>query len=119
MADTTLAVLWNGGSIDARSAPGREAANAAPATLLREPFAALGSDRPDLDASLVAHAVVGRLSDLLWQHQHADARRGRSPRRVHPRRGQSLTRSRSTVSVSRPAARMWPRARGGTSSHCE
>jgi AcrR family transcriptional regulator len=38
IAATTLAVLWNGGSID-----------------------------PDLDASLAAHAVVGKISDHLWQ----------------------------------------------------
>ena len=71
VADTTLAVIWNGDSVAGGSTPGREAVNAAPATLLREPFAALGSDRPDLDASLVAHAVFGRLAELLWQHEHA------------------------------------------------
>ena len=36
------------------------------ATLLREPFAELRSDDPVLDAELVAHAVVGLLTDLLW-----------------------------------------------------
>ncbi|HET6953582.1 MAG TPA: hypothetical protein VFI47_24615, partial [Acidimicrobiales bacterium] len=30
-----------------------------------EPFARLGSSAPELDASLIAHAVVGRLSDHL------------------------------------------------------
>jgi AcrR family transcriptional regulator len=71
VADTTLAVIWNGDSVAGTSMPGGEAANAAPATLLREPFAALGSDRPDLDASLVAHAMFGRLAELLWQHERA------------------------------------------------
>jgi AcrR family transcriptional regulator len=71
VAATTLAVIWNGDSVNA-SAPGREAANTAPAGLLAEPFAALGSARPELDAALVAHAVFGRLAELLWQGAHAD-----------------------------------------------
>jgi AcrR family transcriptional regulator len=73
VAATTLAVIWNGDSVYGGSAPGREVANAAPAGLLREPFAALGSPRPELDAALVAHAVFGRLAELLWQGAHADA----------------------------------------------
>jgi AcrR family transcriptional regulator len=72
VASTTLAVIWNGDSVGGGSAPARQAANAAPGALLREPFAALGSTRPDLDAALVAHAVFGRLSELLWQGEHAD-----------------------------------------------
>jgi AcrR family transcriptional regulator len=72
VAATTLAVIWNGDSVGGGSAPAREAANAAPGILLREPFAALGSTRPELDAALVAHAVFGRLSELLWQGEHAD-----------------------------------------------
>jgi hypothetical protein len=64
-AATTLAVLWNAGSLaDQRYGP---SASAPLAALLREPFAALGSHDPPLDASLVAHAVVGTLSDFLWQ----------------------------------------------------
>jgi AcrR family transcriptional regulator len=73
VAATTLAVLWNGDTVAAGSAPGRDAANAAPAGLLAEPFAALGSARPELDAALAAHAVFGRLAELLWQGTHADA----------------------------------------------
>ena len=42
------------------------------ATLLHEPFAELGSVDPELDAELVAHAVVGRLTDLLWRTADAD-----------------------------------------------
>jgi AcrR family transcriptional regulator len=60
-AATTLAVLWNGGNVvDATARP-----ETALASLLQEPFAALGSDDPVLDASLIAHAVVGKLSDFL------------------------------------------------------
>ncbi len=72
VAATTLAVIWNGDSVNAGSAPGRQAASAAPGTLLEEPFAALGSTRPALDAALVAHAVFGRLAELLWQGARAD-----------------------------------------------
>jgi AcrR family transcriptional regulator len=72
VAATTLAVIWNGDSVGAGSAPARSAANAAPGVLLREPFAELGSTRPELDAALVAHAVFGRLSELLWMSKHAD-----------------------------------------------
>jgi AcrR family transcriptional regulator len=65
IAATTLAVLWNAGGVGQGMA---SAPSASPplATLLREPFAELGSIDPDLDASLVAHAVIGRLSDHLW-----------------------------------------------------
>ena len=45
------------------------------ATLLREPFADLGSADPDLDASLAAHAVVGTLSDHLWDRARPSAGR--------------------------------------------
>ncbi|HLM18188.1 MAG TPA: TetR/AcrR family transcriptional regulator [Acidimicrobiia bacterium] len=73
VAATTLAVIWNGDSVNSGSAPGRPSANAAPGALLEEPFAALGSARPALDAALVAHAVFGRLAELLWLATHADA----------------------------------------------
>jgi AcrR family transcriptional regulator len=61
IADTTLAVLWNGGSVTG----GRHYASPQLAALLHEPFAALGSPAPELDAALAAHATLGRLSDLL------------------------------------------------------
>jgi AcrR family transcriptional regulator len=67
IAAATLAVLWNGGSADGGLAAGRHFAAAPLASLLREPFAALGSDAPDLDAALAAHATLGTLSDLLWR----------------------------------------------------
>ena len=73
IAATTLAVLWNGGSVGEGLPSGRPSASRPLATLLREPFADLGSADPDLDASLAAHAVVGQLFDDLWSR----ARRSR------------------------------------------
>jgi AcrR family transcriptional regulator len=67
IAATTLAVLWNGGSAGGGLASGRHFASAPLAELLVEPFVALGSDHPELDASLAAHATLGKLSDHLWQ----------------------------------------------------
>lgn len=66
-AATTLAVLWNAGAVGDGPAAGRHFASSPLATLLHAPFTALGSARPELDATLVAHAVLGRLSDHLWQ----------------------------------------------------
>ena len=37
------------------------------AALLHEPFAQLGSADPALDASLAAHATLGKIADYLWQ----------------------------------------------------
>ncbi len=67
IATTTRAVLWNGGSVGEGLPSGRPSASRPLATLLREPFAELGSADPDLDASLAAHAVVGQMSDWLWE----------------------------------------------------
>jgi AcrR family transcriptional regulator len=64
IAATTLAVLWNGGG-SGDGVAGRNPASAPLATLLHEPFAALGSADPQLDASLAAHATLGRLADHL------------------------------------------------------
>jgi AcrR family transcriptional regulator len=66
IAATTRAVLWNGGSAGPESS-GRHFASASVGALLRQPLAELGSTDPELDASLVAHAVFGRLTDSLWQ----------------------------------------------------
>jgi AcrR family transcriptional regulator len=66
IAETTLAVLFNAGGVADGRASGRHPASGTLATLLHDPFAALGSTRPGLDASLVAHAVLGRLADHLW-----------------------------------------------------
>ena len=67
IAETTLAVLWNGGSIGER----RRTATAPPS---RWPPSStgrsqeLGSKDPALGADLAAHAVVGKMSAYLWQH---------------------------------------------------
>ncbi|WP_322762825.1 TetR/AcrR family transcriptional regulator [Frankia sp. Cr2] len=67
IASTTLAVLGNAGSLGEGLASDRHSASAPLAALLREPFAELGSADPAMDASLVAHATVGKISDYLWQ----------------------------------------------------
>jgi AcrR family transcriptional regulator len=72
IASTTLAVLWNGGSVGEGVPSGRPSAAAPLATLLRGPLADLGSADPALDASLVANAVVGQLSDYLWGRVRPD-----------------------------------------------
>jgi AcrR family transcriptional regulator len=66
VAATTLAVMWNGNSLGDGSLTGSPSASAPLSVLLREPLAALGSTRPELDASLIAHATVGQLSEYLW-----------------------------------------------------
>ena len=65
-ASTTLAVLWNGSSIGTGVTAGRHNASVPLAALLHEPFAALGSTDPEMDASLVAHATLGKVADYLW-----------------------------------------------------
>jgi AcrR family transcriptional regulator len=66
IAATTLAVLWNASALGGGPAAGHFA-SAPLSSLLREPFAALGSTAPDLDAALAAHATLGMLSDCLWR----------------------------------------------------
>jgi AcrR family transcriptional regulator len=66
VAATTLAVMWNAGSVGAELESGPPSTTAPLAALVRDPLERLGSRRPDLDATLVAHAVVGRLTDHLW-----------------------------------------------------
>jgi AcrR family transcriptional regulator len=65
IAESTLAVMWNGGSVEDGS--GRHFASRPLAGLLHEPLAAMGSTDPALDASLIAHAALGKLSDYLWE----------------------------------------------------
>jgi AcrR family transcriptional regulator len=65
-AATTLAVLWNGSSVGTGMTAGRHNASTPLAALLHEPFTALGSATADVDASLVAHATLGKVSDYLW-----------------------------------------------------
>jgi AcrR family transcriptional regulator len=66
VAAATLAVLWNGSSAQGGLAVGRHFAAGPLASLLHEPFVALGSEVPELDAALAAHATLGLLSDSLW-----------------------------------------------------
>jgi AcrR family transcriptional regulator len=65
-AATTLAVLWNAASLGRTIEVSHTSTSARLATLLRQPLVELDSVEPDLDGELVAHAVVGRLNDLLW-----------------------------------------------------
>jgi AcrR family transcriptional regulator len=65
-AAITLAVVWNGSSFDTGTSAGSHDAAAPLAALLHEPFTALGSTNAELDASLAAHALMGKLSDYLW-----------------------------------------------------
>jgi AcrR family transcriptional regulator len=74
IAETTLAVLWNGGSVGIEQASGRHFASAPLAALLHEPLAALGSARPELHANLAAHATLGVLADHLWQRTQPSRR---------------------------------------------
>jgi AcrR family transcriptional regulator len=67
VAATTLAVLHNAGGVGEGRATGRHPASEQLATLLHGPFAELGSPDPALDATVMTHAVLGRLSDHLWQ----------------------------------------------------
>lgn len=68
--ETTRAVLWNGGALSERAGDHRPSPVPLLAAGLIEPFAALGSVDPDADATLVAHAAVGMLSDYLWRRAH-------------------------------------------------
>ena len=115
IAATTLAVLWNGGGTSPTPSA-RPSASAPLGTLLHEPFAELGSPDPELDASLVAHAIVGKLSDLLWAGEQPHARRAGPHRRLLPGHPRRLIRSgdgsstpvrqwQSQVSTPVPAAR--------------
>jgi AcrR family transcriptional regulator len=64
-AATTLAVLWNGSSFNSGMTPASHNASVPLAALLHGPFTALGSAAPVLDASLVAHATLGKVSEHL------------------------------------------------------
>jgi AcrR family transcriptional regulator len=68
-AAATLAVMWNGGGVGP-TASGRHFASGPMASLIEEPLTELGSTNPSLDASLAAHAVLGKLSDYLWDRTH-------------------------------------------------
>jgi AcrR family transcriptional regulator len=65
IAATILAVLRNAVGTGDGIASGHSSINAPLGSLLHDPFAALGSRDPTLDAALASHAVVGLLSDYL------------------------------------------------------
>ncbi|MFF0497336.1 TetR/AcrR family transcriptional regulator [Nocardia aobensis] len=67
VAATTRAVMWNAGGLAQGLVTGPPEASTRLAELLRAPFAELGCEQPDVDAALAAHAVVGRLAELLWR----------------------------------------------------
>lgn len=62
IAATTVAVLWNGGS---DQTGGRHDAAPTIGRLLLDPLEHLGSADPVLDASLIAHAALGKVSECL------------------------------------------------------
>ena len=62
VAATTVAVLWNGGS---DQSGGRHDAAPTIGRLLVGPLQLLGSEEPELDASLIAHAALGKVSECL------------------------------------------------------
>lgn len=74
VGETTLAVLYNSGGAGGGQAAGRHFASGPLSTLLHPPFAALGSARPELAASFAAHAVLGLLSDHLWERTRPSRR---------------------------------------------
>lgn len=71
-AETTLAVLWNSVNLNSAIPIGSQVSKRPLAKLLREPFEALGSLNPELDAELVTQAVVGRVSSHLWAKTKPD-----------------------------------------------
>ncbi len=67
LAEPVLALLTGSGGAGTELHSGRYPASAPLATLLHEPLAELGSAAPDLDALVLAHAILGRLTDHLRQ----------------------------------------------------
>lgn len=65
LAEPVLAMLSGSGGGSAELQSGRYPASAPLATLLHEPLAELGSSDPELDALLLSHAMLGRLTDHL------------------------------------------------------
>jgi AcrR family transcriptional regulator len=72
-AATTLAVVWSGSGLAMGAEANRHDASEPLAKLLHEPLASLGSVTPELDAMLIAHAVLGRVGDHLWARTEPSA----------------------------------------------
>ncbi|QIX52665.1 helix-turn-helix transcriptional regulator [Rhodococcus sp. DMU1] len=66
-AATTRAVLWNAGTLAEDTITGPPSPSGRLAVLLIPPFAELGSADAAFDATLVAHATIGTLTDSLWR----------------------------------------------------
>ncbi|GAA5060385.1 TetR/AcrR family transcriptional regulator [Nocardia callitridis] len=66
-AATTRAVLWNGSSLAEELSRDTESVDRRLAALLLAPLRELGSPRPESDAQLLAHMLVGVLRDHLWR----------------------------------------------------
>jgi AcrR family transcriptional regulator len=67
LAEPVLALLHDSAGGSGGVSTGGYSASAPLAALLHEPLAELGSSDPELDAALLAHATVGRLTDHLRQ----------------------------------------------------
>ena len=65
LAEPVLALLAGSGAASTGLHSGRYPASAPLATLLHEPLAEIGSPYPELDALLLSHAILGRLTDHL------------------------------------------------------
>lgn len=66
-AAATPAVLWNAAGPGLGLAAGPGGVDSAPAALLRDTLAELGSAATDSDAALIAHATIGTLAERLRQ----------------------------------------------------
>ena len=78
IAATTLAVLWNGGSLGEGSASAPPSASAPLAAWWRSRSSGWAAPIPTWMPRWPPHAVVGKLSDYLWQRTRptpADTRR--------------------------------------------
>jgi AcrR family transcriptional regulator len=67
VAEPTRAVLWNGNQVGDRARANGVSIREALAHLLEEPLGIVGSADPERDASVVGHAVMGRMEEFLWR----------------------------------------------------
>ncbi len=73
IAATTLAVVWNAGSLAGDLDGARSLTSGPLVDLLRDVLADAGHPDPDRHASLLAHAVLGTMTDWLWQRRRPTA----------------------------------------------
>jgi hypothetical protein len=67
VAHTTVAVLWNRSHLGDYNRDSNVMSNDLFAQLLVEPLTRLGSQDPRRDASVICHAVMGRMNEFLWR----------------------------------------------------